>query len=113
MLERGANPKRHGGLPHAPAPVKETHRDRSRSWRHQFVRRCVLNDCYRPHTPQELEALVERGHMAPEVAAKATEGCGVWWYEGRDFEGTPTGLPCRCPPRAWSGRWRTWPGLPW
>ena len=25
--------------------------------------------------------------MAPEVAAKAPEGCGVWWYEGRDFEG--------------------------
>jgi hypothetical protein len=24
--------------------------------------------------------------MAPEVAAKAPEGCGVWWYEGRDFE---------------------------
>ena len=75
------------GFPTPLAPVKEKHKDRAWSWRQQFVRRCVLNDCYRPHTRQELEALVERGHMAPEVEAKAPEGCGVWWYEGRDFEG--------------------------
>jgi DNA invertase Pin-like site-specific DNA recombinase len=75
------------GFPTPPAPVKEKRKDRAWSWRHQFVRRCVLNDCYRPHTRRELEALVERGHMASEVAAKAPEGCGVWWYEGRNFEG--------------------------
>lgn len=75
------------GFPTPPAPVKEKHKDRAWSWRHQFVRRCVLNDCYRPHVPEEVEALVGKGLMAPEVAAKAPEGCGVWWYEGRDFEG--------------------------
>ena len=75
------------GVPSPPAPVKAKHPERVYGWRHQFVRRCVLNDAYRPHTPEELAALVEQGFMAPEVAQKAPDPCGVWWYEGRDFEG--------------------------
>ena len=75
------------GIPTPPAPVKMNHPERVYGWRHQFVRRCILNDAYKPHTPEEVEALVEQGFMAPEVARQAPDPCGIWWYVGRDFEG--------------------------
>ena len=78
------------GIPSPPAPVKRKEENRGKLyiWRPQFVRSCVLNDAYKPHTPEEVEALVEQGFMAPEVAARAPDPCGIWWYVGRDFEGT-------------------------
>lgn len=76
------------GIDTPPAPVKTKHPEKDWSWRHQFVRRCVLNDAYRPHTPEEITGLVEQSFMDPDVAAKASNSCGVWWYRGRDFEGT-------------------------
>jgi DNA invertase Pin-like site-specific DNA recombinase len=77
------------GIPTPPAPVKEKHPERLWGWRHQFVRRCVLNDAYRPHTPEEIAVLVEQGFVAPDVADRLDpEGrYGIWWYTGRDFEG--------------------------
>lgn len=75
------------GVSTPPAPIKKKRLERGWGWRHQFVRKCVLNDAYRPHTPEELAVLVEQGMMTPKVAAEAPEGCGVWWYAGRDFEG--------------------------
>lgn len=75
------------GVPTPPAPVKVKHPERLYGWRHQFVRKCVLNDVYRPHTSEELAVLVGQGMMSTEVAAEAPNPCGVWWYEGRDFEG--------------------------
>ena len=86
------------GVPSPPAPVKAKYPERVYGWRHQFVRRCVLNDAYRPHTPEELAALVEQGFMAPEVAQKAPDPCGVWWYEGRDFEGNEHRVAVPVPP---------------
>lgn len=47
----------------------------------------IVNDAYKTHSTEEVAALVEQGFMAPEVAACAQEGCGIWWYRGRDFEG--------------------------
>jgi site-specific DNA recombinase len=75
------------GIPTPPAPIKAKRPEKGWGWRHQFVRRCVLNDAYRPHTKEEIEGLVEQGFMASDVAAKAPDPCGVWWYSGRDFEG--------------------------
>ena len=75
------------GIPTPPAPVKVKHPERVYGWRPQFVRSCVLNDAYKPHTPEEVEALVEQGFMAPEVAKQAPDPCGIWWYVGKDFEG--------------------------
>ncbi len=75
------------GVPTPPAPVKVKHPERLYGWRHQFVRKCVLNDVYKPHTPEELAVLVGQGMMSTEVAVEAPNPCGVWWYEGRDFEG--------------------------
>ena len=35
-----------------------------------FIRECIKDDAYKAHTYQEIEALVERGQMSPEVAAR-------------------------------------------
>ncbi len=75
------------GVPTPPAPVKKKHPERVYGWRPQFVRRVVLSDAYRPHTRKELAGLVSQGFMAPDVAARAPEGCGIWWYSGKDYEG--------------------------
>jgi site-specific DNA recombinase len=77
------------GVPTPPAPIKAKRPDKVWGWRWQFVRRCVLNDAYKPHTKEEIAALVKQGFMAPDVAARLDpEGCyGIWWYRGRDFEG--------------------------
>jgi len=47
----------------------------------------VLNDVYKSHTSEELAKLVEQGFMTSEVAENAPDPCGVWWYEGTDYEG--------------------------
>ena len=45
-----------------------------------FVRECVLDDVYRPHTLEEVKALV-----SPEVAAHLDpeKRYGIWWYNRR------------------------------
>jgi hypothetical protein len=77
------------GIPTPPAPVKAKRPEKLWGWRLQFIRSCVLNDAYKPHTPEEIATLVEQGFMAPEVAARLDpeNSYGMWWYEGRDFEG--------------------------
>jgi DNA invertase Pin-like site-specific DNA recombinase len=76
-------------VPTPPAPVKDKQPEKGWGWRHQFVRSCVLNDAYKPHTPEEIAALVEEGFMDPAVAARLDpdKSYGIWWYRGRDFEG--------------------------
>ena len=75
------------GVPSPPAPVKAKHPERVYGWQHKFVRNCVLNAVYTPHTPEELARLVEQGFMDPGVAEEAPQGCGIWWYTGKDYEG--------------------------
>ncbi len=47
-----------------------------------MFRNCILNDCYRPHTLEELQELVAEGLMKAEVAAQLDPGkCyGIWWF---------------------------------
>jgi hypothetical protein len=46
-------------------------------WERRFFRACVLEDVYKPHSFEEIKALV-----APEVAARLDpDKCyGVWWF---------------------------------
>ena len=49
-------------------------------WSDAFIRKCIMDDIYRPHSFVEIEALV-----APEVAAKLDpdKQYGVWWFGRR------------------------------
>jgi site-specific DNA recombinase len=51
-------------------------------WDRSFFRDCILNDCYRPHTLEEIEELVAEGLMKPEVAAHLDpeKRFGIWWF---------------------------------
>jgi site-specific DNA recombinase len=53
-----------------------------RAWGKFFIRECIKDDAYKAHTHEELEALVEKGQMAPEVAARLdpAKRYGVWWF---------------------------------
>jgi site-specific DNA recombinase len=53
-----------------------------RTWGKFFIRECIKDDTYRAHTHQELEALVEKGQLAPEVAARLdpAKRYGIWWF---------------------------------
>ncbi len=64
-IRSGGNPRMPGG---------------SRFWNINTIRRTILNDAYRPHTFEEIKALV-----SPEVAAKLdpTKCYGVDWYNRR------------------------------
>jgi hypothetical protein len=46
-------------------------------WSAAFIRNCLTDHAYRPHTYEEVAALVE-----PEVAARLAPDAryGVWWY---------------------------------
>ena len=39
-------------------------------WGQFFIREAVNDDAYRPHTWEEMRALVDKGQMAEEVAAR-------------------------------------------
>ena len=52
---------RAGGLG-TPAPVKAKYPEKIYGWRHQLVRKCVLNDVYKPHTRGAGEAGGARLH---------------------------------------------------
>jgi recombinase-like zinc beta ribbon protein len=49
-------------------------------WQRTFVRQCIFDDVYKPHSFEEVAALV-----SPEVAARLdpSKSYGVWWYNRR------------------------------
>ncbi len=51
-------------------------------WGQFFIREAIKDDVYRPHTPEEIEALVARGQMSKEVAARLDPEklYGIWWF---------------------------------
>jgi hypothetical protein len=48
-----------------------------------FIRECVFDDIYKPHTYEEVEALV-----SPQVVATLTPDrpYGIWWYNRHDVQ---------------------------
>ena len=52
-------------------------------WTRSFIRECVFDDVYKPHTYEEVEALV-----SPQVAAtlNSDRSYGIWWYNRRDVQ---------------------------
>jgi site-specific DNA recombinase len=55
-------------------------------WDHGTLRDIVLSDLYRPHTREQLEALVEDGNLSPEVYATLDPPCGIQWYNRHKSE---------------------------
>jgi Resolvase, N terminal domain/Recombinase len=53
-----------------------------RHWGKFFIRECIKDDAYRPHTREEIEAFVRRGQMSPEVASRLDpeERYGILWF---------------------------------
>jgi site-specific DNA recombinase len=53
---------------------------RGMRWQRNFVRECIFDDVYKPHSFEEVAALV-----SPEVAARLdpSRSYGVWWYNRR------------------------------
>ena len=49
-------------------------------WYHKAIRDCILEDAYKPHTFEEISALV-----TPEVASRLNESrhYGAWWFNRR------------------------------
>ncbi len=54
-------------------------------WGQFFIREAIRDDIYKPHTRQEIEALVARGQMSADVAGRLDpEKCyGIWWFNRR------------------------------
>ena len=54
-----------------------------RFWSLKYIRDCINDDVYRPHSHEEVSALV-----SPEVAARLdpSETYGVWWFNRRRYE---------------------------
>jgi site-specific DNA recombinase len=54
-------------------------------WNTIYLRKRILDDVYKPHTIEEVNALVEEGLMASEVASRLETGLcyGIWWYNCR------------------------------
>jgi site-specific DNA recombinase len=54
-------------------------------WTRTFIRGCVFDDVYKPHTFEEVTALV-----SPQVAARLDpeRPYGIWWYNRRDARRT-------------------------
>jgi site-specific DNA recombinase len=59
-------------------------------WGKKAIRKAILDDVYRPHTYEEIAALV-----SPEVAAKLSpdECYGIWWFNRRRFTRTRAKRP--------------------
>jgi site-specific DNA recombinase len=53
---------------------------RGMRWQRNFVRECIFDDVYKPHSFEEVAALI-----SPEVAARLdpSKSYGVWWYNRR------------------------------
>ena len=60
----------------------------SKNWEREFVRSVVTDDVYRPHTREELEALVSEGLLSPGVLAglDPEREYGIWWYGRRSIK---------------------------
>ena len=71
------------GVPTPPNPLKDKHPEKGRFWSRQFIRDAILSDVYKPHTREEMTALVAGGFMSSDVADCAPDPCGVWWYKGK------------------------------
>ncbi len=56
-----------------------------RYWHNPVIKDLILNDVYRPHAREELEAMAERGQLPRAVldGLDPDKSYGVWWY-GRD-----------------------------
>jgi site-specific DNA recombinase len=50
-------------------------------WQRTFVRQCVFDDCYRPHSAQDLANLDVSPDVLSRLDSKASYG--VWWYNRR------------------------------
>jgi hypothetical protein len=59
---------------------------RARFWDRSFFRTCVLDDIYRPHSFEEVAAVV-----SPDVAARLDPelGYGLWWFNRRRMTSKP------------------------
>jgi site-specific DNA recombinase len=93
------------GVPTPPNALKDKRPELGANWGRQYIRNVINSDAYKPHTREEVAALVSQGFMSPEVAAKAPEPCGIWWYEGKDYEGKTHRVAVPIPdagiPREW------------
>lgn len=71
-------------------------------WSPYMVRRVVLQDAYRPHSPEELAALCEEGLLAPEVLENLEEGreYGISWYGKQEVKRTRRGRKSKERPRS-------------
>ena len=56
------------------------------TWSRLVLRQMALSECYLPHSPAELAALVQSGNLDEPVAASATDPAGVWWFARRGVE---------------------------
>ncbi len=68
-------------------------------WHTTTFRDMIFNDAYRPHTPEELRAMVEAGNLAPDVLAGLDAGRspGIAWYNRHKVETTPDGRQIKMP----------------
>jgi site-specific DNA recombinase len=93
------------GVPTPPNALKDKRPELGAKWARQYIRKVIDSDAYKPHTREEVAALVAGGFMLPEVAAKAPEPCCIWWYEGKDYEGKTHRVAVPIPdagiPREW------------
>ena len=62
----------------------------AKRWDRSFFRTCVLDDVYKPHTFDEVKAVV-----SPEVASRLdlSESYGLWWFNRRGLKITPVSEP--------------------
>lgn len=56
-----------------------------RFWAAKVLRLYVLDDVYRPHSQEELSAMVDAGQMTPEVFGRLdpSKRYGIWWFNRR------------------------------
>jgi site-specific DNA recombinase len=54
-------------------------------WGQFFIREAIIDDAYRPHSREEIEVLVAKGQMSPEVATRLDpdKRYGIWWFTRR------------------------------
>jgi site-specific DNA recombinase len=54
-------------------------------WSQFFIRGAINDDAYRPHSREEIESLVAKGQMSPEVASRLDpeKRYGIWWFNRR------------------------------
>jgi len=54
-------------------------------WGQFFIREAINDDTYRPHSREEIEKLVAKGQISPEVASRLDpdKQYGIWWFNRR------------------------------